>query len=153
MPCFTSSQRHPPTPGCHCGLSCTGFDPVCTDRASSHSETCCSLSLPPHLLLMLPCEGTVGARWACLHGQPRAVGVSALTQWGQGPMDTGLSLHIPLLPLLQAVLRLILYSQKFPVGWSIQHNNPWIIFSQVLSPAPWNYFPNTLSAQKPLLRH
>lgn len=95
---------------------------------------------------MLPPEVPVGACWACLHGQARDAGVSTLTQWAQGPIDAGLSLHISPPPLAD-------YSethfppQKVPVGWSIQCDNVELDFSsQFLSPAPWNYFPNTLPA-------
>ena len=99
QPHILSARLSSPHPCCLCGLSCTGFDPVCPDSASSPSERCRSLSLPPQLLLMLPPEVPVGAHQAHLHGQPRDTGVSALTQRAQGPMDTGLSLHIPPPPL------------------------------------------------------
>lgn len=97
--------------GCHCGLFCTGFDPVCTDSAPPHNETCCSLSLlPPTSLWPLP-EVPVGAY------RPRVVGNPWM--WGGLSFPSGVRSHCTLAspftsdhPLLQTILRLTIYSSE-----------------------------------------
>lgn len=96
-------------------------------------------------------RGACGSRLATCHGHPRDAGVSLLTQWGEEPMGTGLSLHIPPLPLADRSETHAVLLRRFQ--WAGASNMITLGFdfsSQFLSPAPWNYFPQNTSRTEAL---
>lgn len=97
---------------CHCGLLCKGFDPICTDSASSQNEMRQSLSLPAPSFSQAATCGACG----------NLVGMhSGATQGCRGehlyPVGSGVNGHgcLPL-PPLQAVLRLTFHSSEGSSG-------------------------------------
>lgn len=135
-------------------LRCTATMVFCAQALTEFALTVLHLKMrcaaASHVLpqdaWMLPPEMPVAVCWAYLHGQPRDAQVNTPTQWGQEPMDMGLSFQ----PTLQTILRLMVSSS----GGSRGLSHPNVIScrlhfpSQFLSPASQNHSPNTLPAHK-----